>query len=47
MDFGPGHRVYFGTRGKNLMTLLGGSGKNGQSKAIASAKRDNGFNEII
>ena len=39
MDFGPGHRVYFGTRGKYLMILLGGSGKNGQSKAIANAKR--------
>ncbi|NTW67751.1 MAG: type II toxin-antitoxin system RelE/ParE family toxin [Nitrospirae bacterium] len=39
MDFGPGHRVYFGTRGKYLMILLGGSGKKGQSKAIANAKR--------
>ena len=37
IDFGPGYRVYFGRDGKELVILLGGGSKKGQSQDIADA----------
>ena len=38
IDFGPGYRIYFGRDGETLLILLGGSSKQRQQEAIASAK---------
>jgi putative addiction module killer protein len=38
IDFGPGYRIYFGKDGDQLVVLLGGSGKERQSAAIATAQ---------
>src|SRR5712692_1444925 len=37
IDFGPGHRIYFGKDGECMVTLLGGSSKVRQREAIATA----------
>ena len=37
IDFGPGYRIYFGRDGDSLVVLLGGSSKQRQSDAVASA----------
>jgi putative addiction module killer protein len=37
IDFGPGYRVYFGTRASSIVILLGGGTKNGQQRDIARA----------
>jgi len=37
IDFGPGYRVYFGKRGKDIIVLLAGSSKKRQQKAIDHA----------
>jgi len=38
IDFGPGHRVYFGKDGERIVILLGGSAKKRQGAAIAAAR---------
>jgi putative addiction module killer protein len=38
IDFGPGHRVYFGKDGDRLMILVGGDRKSASRKDIAAAK---------
>ncbi len=38
IDFGPGYRVYFGKDGPSVVILLGGSSKQRQSAAIATAQ---------
>jgi putative addiction module killer protein len=38
IDFGPGYRIYFGNDGKQLIILLAGGTKKGQSKDIHRAK---------
>jgi putative addiction module killer protein len=38
IDFGPGYRIYFGKVGESLVILLGGSGKQRQREAIATAQ---------
>ena len=38
IDFGPGYRIYFGKDGDTLLILLGGSSKQRQQRAIATAK---------
>lgn len=38
IDFGPGYRIYFGKAGQDLVILLGGSSKQRQREAIASAQ---------
>ena len=38
IDFGPGHRIYFGKAGQDFVILLGGSSKQRQREAIASAQ---------
>ena len=37
LDFGPGHRVYFGRDGTKVIILLGGGSKRRQSADIADA----------
>lgn len=37
IDYGPGYRVYFVTRGTTLVVLLGGGDKRTQSRDIANA----------
>ncbi len=39
IDYGPGYRVYFFQRGKELVILLCGGDKRTQSADIAHAKR--------
>ena len=39
MDFGPGYRVYFTQRGRELVILLAGGDKSSQSKDIDTALR--------
>lgn len=39
IDFGPGLRVYFGRRGREVIVLLGGGDKSTQAKDIKSAQR--------
>ena len=39
IDFGPGYRVYFKTRGRELIVLLAGGDKSTQAKDIKSALR--------
>ena len=39
VDFGPGYRVYYGRDGAELVILLGGGSKRGQSRDIAEAIR--------
>ena len=38
IDFGPGYRVYFAFAGKELILLLGGGQKHGQTDDIAAAQ---------
>ena len=38
IDFGPGYRVYFGKDGPSFVILLGGSSKQRQNAAIATAQ---------
>jgi putative addiction module killer protein len=38
IDFGPGHRVYFGRDGEALVILLGGGTKKRQDRDIATAQ---------
>lgn len=38
IDFGPGYRVYFSKDGERMVILLGGSSKQRQAAAIASAQ---------
>lgn len=38
IDFGPGYRIYLGRDGDTVVILLGGSSKQRQQAAIASAK---------
>ena len=38
IDWGPGYRVYFGKDGDDLILLLGGGSKKGQTNDIAAAK---------
>jgi len=37
MDFGPGHRVYYGREGRTIIILLGGGSKRRQQADIAAA----------
>ena len=37
-DFGPGYRLYFGRRGRELVLLLTGGDKKSQSKDIKRAR---------
>ena len=37
IDYGPGYRVYFVQRGRELVIVLGGGDKSIQAKDIASA----------
>jgi len=37
IDFGPGYRIYFGKDGESMVILLGGSSKERQREAIATA----------
>lgn len=37
IDFGPGHRVYFGKDGETLVILVGGGTKKDQRRDIAAA----------
>ena len=39
IDYGPGYRLYFGSRGDELILLLIGGDKTTQDKDIATAKR--------
>jgi putative addiction module killer protein len=38
IDFGPGYRIYFGKDGESVVILLGGSSKERQREAIATAQ---------
>jgi putative addiction module killer protein len=38
IDYGPGYRVYYGKHGDNVILLLCGGTKNGQSRDIRKAK---------
>jgi putative addiction module killer protein len=38
LDYGPGYRIYCGKRGNDLVLLLCGGTKNGQSRDIQKAK---------
>lgn len=38
IDYGPGYRIYFATRGKALTVLLVGGDKSTQDKDIKAAK---------
>ena len=38
IDYGPGYRVYFGLDGDELVILVGGGAKAGQSRDIAAAQ---------
>ena len=40
IDIGPGYRIYFGTRGGELILLLGGGDKSTQQADIELAKAD-------
>ena len=39
IDYGPGYRVYFKKRGRELIVLLAGGDKNTQAKDIKAALR--------
>jgi putative addiction module killer protein len=39
VDYGPGYRVYYAQRGKDLVLLLCGGDKRSQSSDIAMAKK--------
>ena len=39
LDFGPGHRVYYGLDGSTLVILLGGGDKRRQAADIAMAQQ--------
>ena len=38
IDYGPGYRVYYGKRGNDVILLLCGGAKDGQSRDIKQAK---------
>ena len=38
IDYGPGYRIYFVTRGKELVVLLAGGDKRTQQRDIAAAQ---------
>ena len=38
IDYGPGYRVYFGLDGDEVVILVGGGAKAGQSRDIAAAQ---------
>ncbi|MGC3999572.1 MAG: hypothetical protein QM767_19855 [Anaeromyxobacter sp.] len=38
LDYGPGHRIYFVQRGRELVILLAGGDKGSQAKDIEAAK---------
>jgi putative addiction module killer protein len=38
LDFGPGYRVYFASKGASLIVLLAGGDKNSQRRDIERAK---------
>ena len=38
IDFGPGFRVYFGRRGRQVIVLLGGGDKRSQARDIKTAQ---------
>lgn len=42
IDYGPGYRIYFGTRGKVLIVLLVGGDKSTQDKRHQECKSDVG-----
>ena len=39
IDYGPGYRVYFAQRGREIIILLCGGVKTGQARNIETAKR--------
>lgn len=39
LDFGPGYRVYFGQRGRELVVLLTGGDKKSQKKDLGRARQ--------
>ena len=39
IDYGPGYRVYYSMRGRELIILLAGGGKHTQAKDIKTALR--------
>ena len=39
INYGPGYRVYFTKRGREIVILLCGGAKTGQAKDISTAKR--------
>lgn len=41
IDYGPGYRLYYALRGKELVLLLVGGDKSSQQRDIAKAKRLN------
>ncbi|MDE8702092.1 type II toxin-antitoxin system RelE/ParE family toxin [Adlercreutzia equolifaciens] len=41
VDYGPGYRVYYSQRGKEILLLLIGGDKSSQQKDIAKAKKIN------
>lgn len=38
IDYGPGYRVYYGKKGKEIVIILAGSTKRDQQKAVDKAK---------
>ena len=41
VDYGPGYRVYYSQRGKEILLLLIGGDKSSQQKDIVKAKKIN------
>lgn len=44
VDYGPGYRIYFAKRGKDIILLLAGGDKSSQETDIAKAKKINESN---